>query len=48
MPSETGVVAALTHEGAGVVHAGKAAFVAGALPGEMHPLSSPAQSSSAR
>jgi 23S rRNA (uracil1939-C5)-methyltransferase len=35
MPSETGLVAALTHEGAGVVHAGKAAFVAGALPGEM-------------
>ena len=33
-PSETGVVAALSHDGAGVVHAGKAAFVAGALPGE--------------
>jgi 23S rRNA (uracil1939-C5)-methyltransferase len=32
--SETGVVAALSHEGAGVVHGGKAAFVAGALPGE--------------
>jgi 23S rRNA (uracil1939-C5)-methyltransferase len=35
MQSETGVVAALTHEGAGVVHAGKAAFVMGALPGEI-------------
>jgi 23S rRNA (uracil1939-C5)-methyltransferase len=32
--SETGVVAALSHEGTGVVHGGKAAFVAGALPGE--------------
>ncbi|HEX4378224.1 MAG TPA: 23S rRNA (uracil(1939)-C(5))-methyltransferase RlmD [Steroidobacteraceae bacterium] len=32
--SETGVVAALTHEGAGIVHEGKTAFVAGALPGE--------------
>ena len=32
--SETGVVAALTHEGAGVIHEGKTAFVAGALPGE--------------
>jgi 23S rRNA (uracil1939-C5)-methyltransferase len=32
--SETGVVAALSHEGVAVIHAGKAAFVAGALPGE--------------
>jgi 23S rRNA (uracil1939-C5)-methyltransferase len=32
--SETGVVAALSHDGAGVIHAGKAVFVAGALPGE--------------
>lgn len=32
--SETGVVAALTHKGAGIVHEGKTAFVAGALPGE--------------
>jgi len=32
--SETGVVAALSHDGAGVIHAGKTAFVAGALPGE--------------
>jgi 23S rRNA (uracil1939-C5)-methyltransferase len=32
--SETGIVAALSHEGAGVVHGGKAAFVPGALPGE--------------
>jgi 23S rRNA (uracil1939-C5)-methyltransferase len=31
---EEGTVAALSHEGAGVVHAGKTAFVAGALPGE--------------
>jgi 23S rRNA (uracil1939-C5)-methyltransferase len=31
---ETGVVDALTHDGEGVVHAGKAAFVPGALPGE--------------
>ncbi|MFO1409387.1 MAG: 23S rRNA (uracil(1939)-C(5))-methyltransferase RlmD [Steroidobacteraceae bacterium] len=31
---ETGTVSALTHEGEGVVHAGKAAFVNGALPGE--------------
>lgn len=31
---ETGVVAALTHEGEGVVRAGKTVFVAGALPGE--------------
>jgi 23S rRNA (uracil1939-C5)-methyltransferase len=35
MQSETGIVAALTHEGSGVVHAGKTAFVAGALPGEV-------------
>jgi len=28
------MVAALSHEGAGVIHGGKAAFVAGALPGE--------------
>lgn len=33
-PSETGVVAALSQEGAGVIHGGKTAFVAGALPGE--------------
>jgi 23S rRNA (uracil1939-C5)-methyltransferase len=32
--SETAVVAALSHEGVGVVHGGKAAFVSGALPGE--------------
>lgn len=31
---ETGVVAALTHEGEGIVRDGKTAFVAGALPGE--------------
>ena len=31
---ETGEVAALTHEGEGVVRGGKTAFVAGALPGE--------------
>jgi 23S rRNA (uracil1939-C5)-methyltransferase len=31
---ETGTVYALTHEGEGVVHGGKTAFVAGALPGE--------------
>lgn len=31
---ETGTVDALTHDGEGVVHAGKAAFVPGALPGE--------------
>src|ERR1700751_3104443 len=31
---EEGLVADLTHEGEGVVHAGKAAFVAAALPGE--------------
>lgn len=33
-PTETGMVAALTHEGEGVVRAGKTVFVAGALPGE--------------
>jgi 23S rRNA (uracil1939-C5)-methyltransferase len=33
-PIETGVIAALTQEGAGVIHDGKTAFVAGALPGE--------------
>jgi 23S rRNA (uracil1939-C5)-methyltransferase len=32
--SEEGVVEGLNQEGAGVVHAGKTAFVAGALPGE--------------
>jgi 23S rRNA (uracil1939-C5)-methyltransferase len=32
--AETGTVSALNHEGEGVVHAGKTAFVAGALPGE--------------
>ncbi|MGA2024397.1 MAG: 23S rRNA (uracil(1939)-C(5))-methyltransferase RlmD [Steroidobacteraceae bacterium] len=32
--SETGVVADLTHDGEGVVHGGKAAFIHGALPGE--------------
>jgi 23S rRNA (uracil1939-C5)-methyltransferase len=31
---ETGVVDSLTHDGEGVVHNGKAAFVPGALPGE--------------
>jgi 23S rRNA (uracil1939-C5)-methyltransferase len=31
---ETAVVAGLTHEGEGVVHGGKTAFVPGALPGE--------------
>jgi 23S rRNA (uracil1939-C5)-methyltransferase len=31
---ERGTVAGLTHEGEGVVHGGKTAFVAGALPGE--------------
>lgn len=31
---EIGVVAALTHEGEGIVRGGKTAFVAGALPGE--------------
>jgi len=33
--AELGTVDALTHEGEGVVHAGKTAFVAGALPGEL-------------
>jgi 23S rRNA (uracil1939-C5)-methyltransferase len=33
--AETGTVVALNHEGEGVVHAGKTAFVAGALPGEV-------------
>ena len=32
---ETGAVVALTHEGDGIVRAGKAAFVPGALPGEV-------------
>jgi 23S rRNA (uracil1939-C5)-methyltransferase len=32
--SECGVVASLSHEGAGVIHGGKTAFVPGALPGE--------------
>jgi len=32
---ETGTVSALNHDGEGVVHAGKTAFVAGALPGEV-------------
>ncbi len=32
--AELGSVDALTHEGEGVVHAGKTAFIAGALPGE--------------
>jgi 23S rRNA (uracil1939-C5)-methyltransferase len=32
---ESGTVSALNHEGAGVVHAGKTAFVNGALPGEV-------------
>jgi 23S rRNA (uracil1939-C5)-methyltransferase len=31
---ESGVVASLSHEGAGIVHAGKTAFIPGALPGE--------------
>ena len=31
---EEGVVAALTHEGEGIVRGGKTAFVVGALPGE--------------
>ena len=31
---ETATVCGLTHEGEGVVHAGKTAFIAGALPGE--------------
>jgi 23S rRNA (uracil1939-C5)-methyltransferase len=34
LPSEVGVVTALSHAGAGVIHGGKTAFVAGALPGE--------------
>jgi 23S rRNA (uracil1939-C5)-methyltransferase len=33
-PEETASVEGLTHEGEGVVHAGKTVFVAGALPGE--------------
>ena len=33
-PEETATVAALTHEGEGVVRGGKTAFIAGALPGE--------------
>ncbi|MGB6452647.1 MAG: 23S rRNA (uracil(1939)-C(5))-methyltransferase RlmD [Steroidobacteraceae bacterium] len=33
--AELGTVDALTHEGEGVVHSGKTAFVAGALPGEI-------------
>jgi 23S rRNA (uracil1939-C5)-methyltransferase len=33
--SETGTVSALNHDGEGVVHAGKTAFVNGALPGEV-------------
>jgi len=33
--SETGAVIALTHQGDGIVRNGKAAFVAGALPGEL-------------
>jgi 23S rRNA (uracil1939-C5)-methyltransferase len=33
-PEEIGVVAALNHDGCGVIRAGKAAFVPGALPGE--------------
>jgi 23S rRNA (uracil1939-C5)-methyltransferase len=32
---ETGTVEALNHDGAGVVRAGKTAFVAAALPGEV-------------
>jgi len=34
-PIETGAVVALTHEGDGIVREGKAAFVPGALPGEL-------------
>jgi 23S rRNA (uracil1939-C5)-methyltransferase len=34
-PPEQGTVAALTHEGEGIVKEGKAAFVGGALPGEL-------------
>ncbi len=33
-PEEEGVVAAITHEGEGIVRGGKTAFVVGALPGE--------------
>jgi 23S rRNA (uracil1939-C5)-methyltransferase len=33
-PEEIGVVAAITHEGEGIVREGKTAFIAGALPGE--------------
>jgi 23S rRNA (uracil1939-C5)-methyltransferase len=33
--AETARVAGLTHEGEGIVHAGKTVFVAGALPGEL-------------
>jgi 23S rRNA (uracil1939-C5)-methyltransferase len=33
-PEEEGVVAALTHDGEGIIRGGKTAFVAGALPGE--------------
>ncbi|MGB6450973.1 MAG: 23S rRNA (uracil(1939)-C(5))-methyltransferase, partial [Steroidobacteraceae bacterium] len=33
--AELGTVDALTHDGEGVVHCGKTAFVAGALPGEI-------------
>ncbi len=33
--TELGTVDALTHEGEGVIHAGKTVFVAGALPGEV-------------
>ncbi len=33
--AELGTVDALTHDGEGIVHAGKTAFVAGALPGEL-------------
>ncbi len=35
---QTAVVCGLTHEGEGVVHGGKTAFVAGALAGGAHPL----------
>jgi 23S rRNA (uracil1939-C5)-methyltransferase len=34
LASEDGVVASLNHEGAGIIHAGKTAFLPGALPGE--------------
>jgi 23S rRNA (uracil1939-C5)-methyltransferase len=33
-PTEEGVVAAITHEGEGIIRGGKTAFVPGALPGE--------------